>query len=437
MTFQPCWDGIERSDATAMQAYLRELLFLARDALLARIDFLLSRPDIMKRLESLTVVLWRDEEFESTGWQISDPPLAEVFDRIADQVHQIVKRTLNLKTLFLSNMLITDELKSGILSLKRLCSLDILSCRVSDSTVQDEPMSSAPNLMVRPRNGMHQTAWSLLPSLTSLRWLCLLGGDTSSTILPPEDILQVRNPFVTLERVIITKVPPDEWLDLIDMIRSASAATGGRIPLTKLKLTFELGLSSFVLDQLLFALAGAPLEYLVIDGIRDGSPEIFQRIAGLFPDLQALTLSYRDSDRQQRNVGTVWPSPTWEYATSLSRFSRLKYLGWNFDAGLSFPPLVMMFFEDGYPEDWWATPDEEFKPSFEVARLLAVHCPTLEYTAFLTNGLPSHTHRIKRTDIGGCVVEEQLGLFDDSCLAFDPNVPLNLWPRFVRKENTD
>ena len=170
------------------------------------------------------------------------------------------------------------------------------------------------------------------------------------------------------------------------------------------------GMSAFVLDDLLSALEGSPLEHLILQGIRDGSPELIGRIAHLFPNLISLTLVYRDSERQMEDRYTAWPSPTWEYAQQLRHFKCLKHFGWNLATDVVYSPSTMTFLEDGLPLASFPMPEDQyFESSREVARLLAVYRPSLESVAFTGRGVPSELFVITQLDGEGRVIVEEPG----------------------------
>jgi hypothetical protein len=372
-------------------------------------EFLLSRPDITHCIEALSILVeWNDSFFEQAGFPLFDDfssAWREFFGPIVQSTRDIIRQTPNTQQLYISGVVVSDIIKADIISLKKLHSLKLNNCFVHGIMSQNELPSSVVNLVVRIVDDRHQDPWIFLPSLPNLRTLSLsLGNELTDPGLPHPTIIRLRNPLVTLERLAIDGLRSDDWVDLIRMVAEASASTRNKLRLTHFKLALRDGMPTPLLDALLSGLEEAPLQVLVLKGIRNGSPELIERIAQLFPDLLSLTLYYYDSDRQHRSRGTVWPFPTWEYAQRLGRFNRLKHFGWNFAVDLVYLPAVMPYFEDGFPEEFWTVPNEVLDDwDGSVAKLFAVHQPSLESMAFVQNNFPAPYCRFTRLNSEGCI----------------------------------
>ncbi|KAL0070145.1 hypothetical protein AAF712_002635 [Marasmius tenuissimus] len=104
--------------------------------------------------------------------------------------------------------------------------------------------------------------------------------------------------------------------------------------LTHLKLRTDRPISDATIIRLLEAVQQAPLEVLAIEGLKEGSLGLFERIPTLFPDLIGLTLIRRENRFQRNTKLATWPHQSGEYATRFQGFKKLKYFGWNYRISL-------------------------------------------------------------------------------------------------------
>ncbi|KAJ8087068.1 hypothetical protein PM082_005894 [Marasmius tenuissimus] len=228
---------------------------------------------------------------------------------------------------------------------------------------------------------------------------------------------------VSLSKLHWTFVHPGltGWINTTQM-RTASPCT-----LTHLKLGTERPLSDEIITRLLESIQMAPLEVLAIEGIKEGSLVLFERIAGFFPDLIGLTLIRRENRSQRETKPASWPHQSGQYALKVREFRRLKYFGWNYRIPFFEPtPSALIVFEEsamkkakkkgkksGF-EDFdmsWLTTDrhEYFMDTSNIALPFAAYCPTLETMAM--EGHPSHYFRITRGENGEANVSGGLEFF--------------------------
>ncbi|EKM58492.1 uncharacterized protein PHACADRAFT_207305 [Phanerochaete carnosa HHB-10118-sp] len=408
LKFDPKWDEVDGKNPSEFLDYVQSLAMTARDSFIRDAAFLQSRPDITQCIESLSITGWSEAYCNSAGWQPFDENVTKFFLPVALYAQDLIARCPNIKRLSLSFMVITEAARENVIALQKLEHLRIMCSKVVGSATPHHPASAVPNLTIWTSSALDSSAWTFMPSLTNVRWLWLTRSGDAPRILPPPEIIQSWNPLITTERASIDGVQCDEWPDLVTLFTSASLATDHHLPLTHLKISLTYGIPSFIVDELLAALEGSALQYLVLDGTTYGEPEIIDDVAQKLPNLKSLTLVYRDSYRQSKEAPANWPYPTWEYAQRLGRFHHLSHFSWNLDVPVSLSPAAMRLFEDGYPEERWEyLEDEWFYPSGEVAKLLAAYCPTLEMV--MCSGLLGSNWAITRSPEGSIQIEELIG----------------------------
>jgi hypothetical protein len=128
--------------------------------------------------------------------------------------------------------------------------------------------------------------------------------------------------------------------------------TASPLSLTHFKLHMQWGIPDADVLSLLHALHRAPLEVLVLEGLAEAEFVIFKCIASQYPELIALTLVRRQNPNQHLNKLVVWPHASWEYASCLRGFKKLRHFCWNFlteywDA----TPRLLLAFEEGFPSE--------------------------------------------------------------------------------------
>ncbi|KAL0066373.1 hypothetical protein AAF712_006632 [Marasmius tenuissimus] len=187
------------------------------------------------------------------------------------------------------------------------------------------------------------------------------------------------------------------WLPVTDIQRRCLHFCAGVF--TSVTLKTDLPHSDTTAISLLEALQSAPLEVLVLEGVKDGSLTLFERIANLFPDLIGLTIIRRENTLQRRTNLSRWPHQCGEYALTMRGFRRLKYFGWNFYVPPDdTTPAALLRFEERAMREAEGTPEPEedehsmefyrrrrdeseaayFQDSGSIALPFAAHCSMLE-----------------------------------------------------------
>ncbi|KAH9928260.1 uncharacterized protein B0H18DRAFT_1210256 [Fomitopsis serialis] len=149
------------------------------------------------------------------------------------------------------------------------------------------------------------------------------------------------------------------------------------------------------------SLRGAPLRVLVLIGLYFVGEELFRMLADATPDISALTLVFSKNARQDWSVSNRWPGTTYQYASYLAALPHLKSFTWNFDLEpmpATLPcdlPLMEERMRRGtsYKEDI-AVDQRSWRRQYDgvelwwdewtcLAKLFAAYVPTLESLTFL------------------------------------------------------
>ncbi|THH00378.1 hypothetical protein EW026_g2153 [Hermanssonia centrifuga] len=371
-------------DAAAI-AYLGDWLRSSRERMLENVDYLLSRPDILQGIQTLTInSFWSDENLEMAGFDTigsRDNFRLPVSHAMAN----VIRKSSNIGTLHLSGVVITKPLAEVIVSLPKLHTIRQSDCIVEQEQANLFICESLLNMTFISLAPVDlASSWNLLPSFPHLRYLVVYRGTEGSRTIPPLDLTDGINPFGTVERLHLINLSRFEIENMTTWMSRARLPTGPGLRLTHFKIEMDFGLDRNMIFDLLDALRGVPMQYFVLDGILYAEPELLDRIAEAFPDLISLTLGYRDSIRQTLTKPTDWPHATWEYARRLATFQHLRYFGWNLRISHFYPtPSVMVNFEDGFDERWFDNPEwdmqEDWVEDWEcIARLFITCCPTLQ-----------------------------------------------------------
>ncbi|KAF8993303.1 hypothetical protein BDQ17DRAFT_1431802 [Cyathus striatus] len=175
-----------------------------------------------------------------------------------------------------------------------------------------------------------------------------IGEDFEELSAPSDLVMQHGRMFSTLQRLAIgPQVNDTDVLGLTQWI--ALNASQSPLMLTHFKLSARISLDDVFLFQLLNALASAPLQVLVLDGINEGSFELIDVIATSCPQLLGLTLNRRENILQRKCNFATWPHSSWEYAPHFSGFQRLEHFTWNFRVNKrEITPASLLYFEEGF-----------------------------------------------------------------------------------------
>ncbi|KAF7986911.1 hypothetical protein HWV62_12691 [Athelia sp. TMB] len=355
-------------------AYLQAVGTKEKAKFLSIIAFLLSRPDIISPLLTLAVThqwknfaiaynIFSDTQFTAASYS---------------GVQEILAMAPNLTTLKWSAFDLNLEVLLCIHRLRFLHTISFDDCTLIDAASMEDAapvMTSIHHLLLGYQNycSTSMALWDLLPCFPSLRTLFVSRFLTFADAEISSRATSIR----TLRKIHLDMFVIDHFVPIW--------IGGGSLNLTHLKLRSGIGMSRFLITQLLTALriANCTLQVLVLEGLLNTDDSDIEQIALTCPNLLGLTLFLRDN-RQTENRPTIWPQSTAYYAASLSRFPRLQHFGWNaLVIGAECSPNIMIPFEDGY------TPEHEFSwehlwgesisdgGDVSVARLFVAHCPTL------------------------------------------------------------
>ncbi|KAF8992724.1 hypothetical protein BDQ17DRAFT_1369087 [Cyathus striatus] len=319
--------------------------------------FLLSRGDLCDAVDSLSLANRISETLlVNSGLDtiFGNDFYVPVFEAFQD----VICNCKNLRSLYLSDVDLSVEMLQAIASLPNLTVLDYHGCSVTSQAVASvfaggviKPSPSVFNLILL-NNDNSALFWVLVALYPNLRTLCV--SKLGRGLLEPSNLVSRHSEvFASLEKLNIGHVFSDGVTDLAHWITLNSEEAPLR--LTHLKITAQYGLEDGPLLALMDALETAPLQVLVLDGIKEGSFELFDRIAARCPNLLGLTITRRENYRQIRAKFATWPQASYEYARHFSAFQRLEHFSWNFRVPLfdsnDQTPAGMAYFEDGFISD--------------------------------------------------------------------------------------
>ncbi|KAK0448467.1 uncharacterized protein EV420DRAFT_844363 [Desarmillaria tabescens] len=158
-----------------------------------------------------------------------------------------------------------------------------------------------------------------------------------------------------------------------------STLSGNHI--THFKVRFATGITDAELLSLLDALAPQPLKNLVLDGLLEGSAEVFGDISQHFPQLTHLLLFQLSSPL---GVRATWPEPPIVSASRLASLAHLRYFGWNIGKRLWLPPTPLAgtiseeIDTNESADKGDASNDDAPSNPDEIATMFAKRCPALE-----------------------------------------------------------
>ncbi|CAL1699025.1 unnamed protein product [Somion occarium] len=377
------------------------ILRASRSDMLAEINYLLSRDDILRNIRTLVICdEWKARYFRPSLFD--DARKAAAFYRpLRTGVSNVISRIRQLTKVTVDHWHFTNFFAMAVLQHEELTSLEIISCTngLLDPGWQFWTHILHLSLIISALDV--QEAWKIVSALPAIRSLHIgVDMETPDTHILPTSILQGRiNPFLTLERFIVYTIHYEELDDLISWMHAAKTLRLEPLRLTHFKLaTLDGFLDEHDLSDLLNVLRDAPVQHLALDCLQYAEPELLDTIAETFPDLISLTIHYRTNIEDN---ATTWPYPSWVYALHLRNFSRLKHLGWNFSHKYENDPTTyfLHFFENGFPtlDEWndhYADLDiAQFGDSYTVAQALGAYCPTLETVAFFVRSLPTSLSR--------------------------------------------
>lgn len=403
----------------------------ARDRLVKELEYLSTRPDIIAKLQNLSLIgHWKRDDLQVAGLVNDEQKCEEYYGPIMRAVRDLLAKATNVQFIKIADFHVTLEGAKAITSLPSLRTLEVRASTLPSISELPESRSVLNGILDLSKGQLRQ--WQLLMPLANLRVLSLFVVDCERAFPPPE-VLQTYNPFKTIEKFAVTGIEAGDVGVLSSLLRSAKSSGG--LKLTHLKVVAgHSGLHQPELKDLFDALSGTSIQYLVLDGIYYAEVDVIDTIASALPDLLCLTLSYRQGTRQ-KSEKVLWPRSSWEYAPHLAKFRNLQHFRWNFHLNFEEPVLagILGFFEDGFKEDWYdyVDPEESYSDWDAIARVLAAYCPTLTNVSFLTSSFPVLEYNISRSEDGKLVVQEQdTQAMLASTRLIDPDLVRNVtWPQ--------
>ncbi|KAJ8087533.1 hypothetical protein PM082_006364 [Marasmius tenuissimus] len=410
------------------------------EATVRQAAFLLSRPDLTNAIQNLNI---------ADGWKQDSqlyklPDLGTyaygqtIYHPINASLNAVLSSCHNLTHFTISYWAITSDWLITISHLKNLHTLDLGFARIQDPTVEADIIHGRipPSLHILNVWWREGEEWEYPlrePSGEGLWYLLILfpnlltfghNGILNEVWLPCHPVQErCRYLWQSLRRlnlsVCLHLVP-----DLIAWANDSRLRASAPCMLTHLKLHTVYPVSESDIVPLLEVIASAPLEVLVLEGIKEGSLALFQRIATLFPDLLGLTIIRRENIFQRKTKMSRWPHQCGEYALQLQNFRRLKYFGWNYYAPLfDISPVVLLELEELATREAKGESDEDKSCDFDrlvgresvyfhdtgsIALPLAAHCPTLEIMGLETGYCAQYS--ISRESNGGIKINGEYGV---------------------------
>lgn len=372
--------------------------------------FLLSRLDIIPRIQNLTIgVAWSQRHLEWAGIDIGTPEYTSFLRPVWAGFGEVLPRAVNVSNLYCMSVQLTQSLLTTMVGLPMLHTLKLHTCTVAiDQSLDNFPyLPQVVNVILAQTHDISDhSSLRCLRLFPNLRMLAVTGFTRQELGLLDEAFRERCNPFRTLERVIVTHLNHEEVPLLSAWIRAAKRS-GESLRLTHFKLMTEVGLKRDVLMDLISSLEGAALHTLSLDGLSYVGADLFEAIARLFPDLHTLTLVHRQNLLQRECKPSVWPGPSWENAQHLAAFRSLKMFSWNFAISLiDGSAFDLPCLEEGYPDElpWWERADDFYIYDWEsYGRLFAAYCPSLEVLLFLERNFVSLECTMARSQTDGKV----------------------------------
>ncbi|KAJ8087566.1 hypothetical protein PM082_006397 [Marasmius tenuissimus] len=428
------WDIIKQLTHEQLSAeFLDELAGEKTGDLASHVDFLTSRPDLARLIQTLIV----EDHWNSDGREV---PILRArayknpfYDSINHSMCSLLSACFGLTQITINHFVITSDWLEAISQLLKLHTIYFTFARIEDDTVEADiahnTIPLAPQVLnvewSETWNVNHETLsrestggglWYTLPLLPNLVTFKHHAPPTPGTTWLPSVDIQDRSEllFQGLRKLALCLLLNDVPT-LADWITQSELRHSTPCTLTHVKLTMHSPLPEGLALVLLGSLRSAPLQVLVLERIKRGSLLLIERIVQFFPDLVGLTLTQREGrlPRFPTNQLVLWPHPTGEYAHRFQGFRRLRYFGWNIHIPTyEYAPSAMLRWEAAIANDAVAdspsavavaSGHENDEDEFEelgttVARVFGCYCPTLE--VMVVEGRISDVYSIDRGDGG-------------------------------------
>ncbi|KAK1220604.1 hypothetical protein PQX77_016627 [Marasmius sp. AFHP31] len=436
------------------------------EAMVRQAAFLLSRPDLTDAIQNLNIADGWKQDFHL--YKIPDLGTyaygQTIYHPINASLNAVLSSCQSLTHLTICYWAITSDWLITISQLRNLHTLNLRFARIQDPTVEADIIHGRVPLSPHILNvwWCEGEEWEYPlrePSGEGLWYLLILfpnlltfghDGIQNEVWLPCHSIQErCCHLWQSLRRLnlnVCSLLVPELTTWASDSRLRASAAC----MLTHLKLHTIYPVSESDILPLLEVIATAPLEVLVLEGIKEGSLALFQHIATLFPDLLGLTIIRRENVLQRETKMSRWPHQCWEYALQLQNFRRLKYFGWNYYVPLhDISPVVLLELEELAARE--ARGESDGNESFDfdcldgresvyfhdtgsIALPLAAHCPTLEIMGLETGYCAQYS--VSR-ESGGITINGRYGVSTSVADRRDWNPVDDGWKPIFPSEHED
>jgi hypothetical protein len=418
------------NDSPELFKAFQEYAITARSLYLERAAFLLSREDLLQRLNSLYLSnQWYPGHFEIEYTANGYMPTTQepsFFDPVHERNLNVLQYAAQITRLEIAGFEISKNYLISMHSLHSLHSVVFRVCsaqwNIRDAVTRGEYNPTHLVLNIRMFVSGEVTGdgpnsmWYLLPFFVNIKTLTIQLLRDGRDQFPPPEVRGVFNPFQKLERFDISGTSVEVWR-LVDWIQ-AGISPDETLKLTHFKIKTRRPILLDEFTQLLEVLSHAPqIHTCVFDGLATSIvvPSVFDAISRYLPGLVGLTVAtYDDTAGRSGRSYAAWPSPTWEYAMRFSGLPFLQYFSWNNRFLKEFTPIWIVLLEDGFPV---AGSDEKWQYMFDavqhghideyqsVAAAFAAYCPTLQAITLASQGLSCE----------GCYIHRQ-----DGKLSFEP-----------------
>ncbi|KAF5347054.1 hypothetical protein D9758_011614 [Tetrapyrgos nigripes] len=382
-------------------AFFSDLASRRRSHLVDETNFLLSRPDLIDPLQ--TLILFDGWSFSQRVWDENFALDHDFYAPVYLALNSVLQACKNLVNLEIGQFIITADWLCTISLLPSLFHIKFRGSIINDPSVEtaiyDGSIPSSPqvvsldvyegwNLNDPTREWDGGGLWFtilLFPNLMTLNHHNLHDARNPASI--PQPFIRQRSTILSsslcrlaLDNISSWQIPHlSDWFNL--HCNFATPCT-----LTHFKLRTNRWVGDDILVRLLESLRSAPLQVLVLEGLKDGSVTLIHRIAELFPDLIGLTLIRRENYCQHDLKKVTWPHQSGEYAVAFANFRKLRYFGWNFRVPrYDVTPSPLVLFEDLADgkvfddKDLYFREDDAYFADTEMLALpFAAYCPTLE-----------------------------------------------------------
>ncbi|KAK0476937.1 hypothetical protein EDD18DRAFT_1212444 [Armillaria luteobubalina] len=368
------------ADAEVRKEHVIKVLLKASIRALEDIHFLLSRPDITSKFQSINVF---NNWTSNIGLYNPDFPPSLFLPAISQAVCAVLHHTSNVTSLSMFGFPLQDHVFETIATLPNLRTLKLTGCPV-ESLMASPQLVRVENLAVHVLNEEDCFTWetlALFPNVVNVSF-----SDTSRSMMEISDSVTLGH-FVHLTRMCLGNLAESVFPDIIHFLHHTT-----EYHLTQLKLIFTHPISDHKLFVLLGELQPHPMETLILDGLLEGKPAIIMHISRFLPGLTSLSLYRRESQRQlDTRVTCSWHLPPFEYAPYFRLFSKLRYFEWNCALNFGVTSWSILVFEGnencgpcGAPYEIWKSKDEDTDNDDSkhlLASVFAAYVPSLERLA--------------------------------------------------------